>query len=50
LNPELAGTTGLGRPFVFRPEVRYENAFDAPAYNTGTKKNQWMFAANMIFF
>ena len=23
---------------VFRPELRYEHAYDAPAYNNGTKK------------
>ncbi len=40
----------IGSTIVFRPEVRYEHAFDATAYDTGTKKSQWMFAADVIFF
>jgi hypothetical protein len=40
----------IGSTIVFRPEVRYEHAYDAPAYNNGTKKSQLMFAGDMIFF
>ncbi len=40
----------IGSTIVFRPEVRYDHAFDAPAYNSGTKKSQLMFAADMILF
>jgi hypothetical protein len=35
---------------VFRPEIRYEHAFDMAAYSTGTKKTQIMFAGDFIFF
>jgi hypothetical protein len=40
----------IGSTIVFRPELRYEHAYDAPAYNDGTKKSQLMFAADMIWF
>jgi hypothetical protein len=40
----------VGSTIVFRPELRYEHAYDAPAYNNGTKKSQLMFAGDMIFF
>jgi hypothetical protein len=40
----------LGSTLVFRPEVSYGHAFDSPAYNNGTKKDQLMAAADMIFF
>jgi len=40
----------IGSTIVFRPELRYEHAYDAPAYNNGTKKSQLMFAGDMIFF
>lgn len=40
----------LGSTVVFRPEVRYDYAFDSPAYNNGTKKNQLMLAADVIWF
>jgi hypothetical protein len=40
----------IGTTVVFRPELRYEHAYDAPAYDNGTKKSQLMFAADMIFF
>ena len=35
---------------LFRPEVRYEHAYDAPAYDLGTKKSQLMLAADLIVF
>jgi hypothetical protein len=40
----------IGSTIVFRPELRYEHAYDAPAYNNGTKKSQLMFAGDIIFF
>ena len=40
----------IGSTVVFRPEVRYDHAYDAPAYDNGTKKGQLMFAADMIWF
>lgn len=40
----------IGTSIVFRPELRFEHAFDSPAYQNGTKKTQFMFAADMIFF
>jgi hypothetical protein len=40
----------IGTTVVFRPELRYEHAYDAPAYNNGTKKSQFMFAADVIWF
>ena len=40
----------IGSTVVFRPEVRYEHAYDEPAYNNGTKKSQLMFAGDIIWF
>ena len=40
----------IGSTIAFRPELRYEHSYDAPAYNDGTKKSQLMFAADMIWF
>jgi hypothetical protein len=40
----------IGTTVAFRPELRYEHAYDAPAFNNGTKKSQLMFAADMIWF
>ena len=40
----------VGSTIVFRPELRYEHAWDAPAYDNGSKKSQLMFAGDMIFF
>jgi hypothetical protein len=40
----------IGTTVVFRPELRHEHAYDAPAYNNSAKKNQLMFAADMIWF
>ena len=39
-----------GSTLVFRPELRWEHAFDAPAYQNGTKHSQFMFAGDVIFF
>jgi Putative beta-barrel porin-2, OmpL-like. bbp2 len=40
----------IGSTIVFRPEIRYDHAFNALAYDSGTKKSQLMFAADMILF
>jgi len=40
----------IGSTVVFRPELRYDHSFDAKAYDSGTKKSQLMFAADVIFF
>lgn len=40
----------VGTTILFRPEVRFERAYDAPAYNNGTKKTQVTFASDVIFF
>ena len=40
----------LGTTLVFRPELRYEVAYDAPAYDSGLKRHQLMFAADIIWF
>jgi hypothetical protein len=40
----------IGTTILFRPELRYEHAYQFPAYDNGTKKNQLMFASDMIFF
>jgi hypothetical protein len=34
---------------LFRPELRYERSYDAPAYNLGTRKDQLTVAADVIF-
>jgi len=38
----------IGTTVLFRPEIRYEHAYDAPAYNAGTKKSQLVFASDLI--
>jgi hypothetical protein len=40
----------IGTTVVFRPELRYDHAYDAPAYDSGLKKSQLMFAADVIWF
>ena len=40
----------IGTTLVFRPELRYDVAYDTPAYDSGLKKHQLMFAADMIWF
>ena len=39
----------IGTTVLFRPELRFEHAYDAPAYNAGTKKSQLVFASDVIF-
>jgi hypothetical protein len=40
----------LGTTVLFRPELRFERAFGARAYDGGTRHNQVMFAADMLWF
>jgi hypothetical protein len=40
----------IGSTVLFRPELRYDIAYDAPAYDSGLKKRQLMFAADVIWF
>jgi hypothetical protein len=40
----------VGSTLLFRPELRYDHAYDAPAYDSGLKKSQLMFAADVIWF
>jgi len=40
----------IGSTVVFRPELRYEHAYRAAAYDSGLKKTQVMFAADVIWF
>jgi hypothetical protein len=40
----------IGSTVVFRPELRYEHAYDAPAYDSDHKKSQLMFAGDIVFF
>jgi hypothetical protein len=39
----------VGTTVLFRPELRFERSYDAPAYDNGTKKNQLTFASDVIF-
>jgi hypothetical protein len=40
----------VGTSLVFRPEIRFERAYDNPSYDNGTKKNQFIVAGDMIWF
>jgi|SRR5271169_1048882 len=40
----------IGTTVLLRPELRYEHAFDAPAYNSGTRYSQFTAAGDVIFF
>jgi Putative beta-barrel porin-2, OmpL-like. bbp2/Carboxypeptidase regulatory-like domain len=40
----------VGTTVLFRPELRFERSYDAPAYDNGTKKNQLTFASDVILF
>ena len=40
----------VGSTVLFRPELRFERSYDAPAYDNGTKRNQLTFACDMILF
>jgi hypothetical protein len=38
----------IGNTIIIRPELRFERAFDRPAYDNGTEKNQFVFATDII--
>jgi hypothetical protein len=40
----------IGSSIVFRPEIRFERSYLSPAYDNGTKKNQFIVAGDMIWF
>lgn len=40
----------IGSTILLRPELRYEHAYSYPAYDLGSKKNQFVAAADVIFF
>jgi hypothetical protein len=40
----------VGTTVLFRPELRFDRSYDAPAYNNGTKKNQLTLASDVIIF
>jgi hypothetical protein len=40
----------IGSTILLRPELRYEHAYDFPAYDGGTRKSQFMFAGDFILF
>jgi hypothetical protein len=46
----IAWNHWVGSTLLFRPELRYDHAYDAPAYDSGLKKSQLMFAADVIWF
>jgi hypothetical protein len=40
----------IGASLLFRPEVRFERSYDNAAFDNGTKKNQLIFAGDIIVF
>jgi hypothetical protein len=40
----------IGTSLLFRPEVRFEHAYDNPAFDNGTKKSQLILAGDLIVF
>jgi hypothetical protein len=40
----------VGTTILFRPEIRYEHAFDNPVYQVGTKKTQFSVAGDILWF
>ena len=40
----------IGSTLLLRPEVRFDHAYDMPAYQNGTKKSQFVFAMDGILF
>jgi hypothetical protein len=40
----------VGTTVLFRPELRWEHSYDAPAYNNGTRHSQLTFASDVILF
>ncbi len=47
---EFAWGHWIGTTVLFRPELRFEHAYNAPAYNSGTKYTQFTAAGDFIFF
>lgn len=39
----------IGNTILFRPEVRFDRAYDRKAYDNGTRQNQFMFASDIIY-
>ena len=39
----------VGSTVLFRPELRYDHAFDRAAYDNGTRRNQFQLAMDVIF-
>ena len=39
----------VGSTVLFRPEIRFDHAFDRAAYDDGTRKNQFQLAMDVIF-
>jgi Putative beta-barrel porin-2, OmpL-like. bbp2/Carboxypeptidase regulatory-like domain len=39
----------VGTTVLLRPELRFDHAFDATAYDNGTRRNQFQFAMDAIF-
>jgi hypothetical protein len=39
----------VGNTVLFRPEIRFDRAFDGPAYDNGTRRNQFQLAMDVIF-
>ena len=40
----------VGTTVLFRPELRWEHSYEAPAYNNGTKHSQLTLASDVILF
>lgn len=40
----------IGTTVLFRPELRWEHSYDAPAYDNGTRHSQLTFASDVILF
>jgi hypothetical protein len=40
----------VGSTVLFRPELRWEHSYDAPAYDYGTRHSQLTFASDVILF
>jgi hypothetical protein len=40
----------IGTTVLFRPELRFERAYEVLAYDNGTKKNQLMLAGDVVYF
>jgi hypothetical protein len=38
----------VGSTILFRPEIRFDHSFQAPAYDRGTRHNQFQFAMDVI--